>query len=280
MDLSQIKMVVTDMDGTLLNNHHEVSPLFYELFEELKSLGVTFVAASGRQYYSIIEKLDAIKDDIYVIAENGALSMHRNKELQTTGIDRATYLELLEITKNLEDSQVILCGRKKGYLEDYGEKFITMFEEYFGRFEIVDHLEDVVDDVYLKIAICNLKGSEKYLYPALKHLENRLKVKVSGEMWLDLSHTLANKGHALKQLQERLDVLPQETMVFGDYNNDLEMMGRASYSFAMENAHPNIKAAANYMTKSNEENGVEYMLEKLIAAKKGQTGNYQPLFGT
>ncbi len=268
MDLSQIKMVVTDMDGTLLNNNHEVSPLFYSLFEELKSLGVVFVAASGRQYYSIIDKLESIKDDIYVIAENGALSMHKNIELQTTGIDRQTYLELLEITKNLKDSQVILCGRKKGYLEDYGHEFITMFEEYFGRFEIVEDLQDVVDDVYLKIAICNLKGSEEFLYPALKHLEDRLKVKVSGEMWLDLSHALANKGYALKQLQERLEILPQETMVFGDYNNDLEMMGRATYSFAMENAHPNIKAAAQYTTKSNEENGVEYMLQKMIEAKK------------
>ncbi len=268
MDLSQIKLVATDMDGTLLNSKSEVSRHFFDLFEELQNLGVTFVAASGRQYYSIIDKLKPIKNDIYVIAENGALTMRQDKELQTTEIDRDTYLELLDITKTLKGSQVILCGRKKGYIEDYGQDFVNMFAEYYDRYEIVENLAEVTDDLYLKIAICNQKGSEEYLYPALKHLEDRLKVKVSGEIWLDLSHNLANKGYALQQLQESHHILPEETMVFGDYNNDLEMMSRATYSFAMENAHPNIKAVANYTTKSNNENGVEHMLTKMIEAKK------------
>ncbi|WP_103069280.1 HAD family hydrolase [Aquimarina sediminis] len=268
MDLSQIKMVATDMDGTLLNTNSKVSHHFFELFEELNDLGVIFVAASGRQYYSIIDKLKPIKDNIYVIAENGALTMRQDQELQTTTIDRQTYLELIDITKKLEGSQVILCGRKQGYIQDYGQDFINMFNEYYDRYEIVEDLADVTDDQYLKIAICNQKGSEEYLYPALKHLENRLKVKVSGEIWLDLSHSLANKGHALEQLQKSNNVLPEETMVFGDYNNDLEMMTRAKYSFAMENAHPNVKAIANYTTKSNNDNGVEYMLHKMIEAKK------------
>ncbi len=268
MDLSQIKLVATDMDGTLLNSKGEVSRHFFELFEELNNLGVTFVAASGRQYYSIIDKLKPIKDDIYVIAENGALTMRQNEELQTTEIDRETYLELLDITKTLQGSQVILCGRKKGYIEDYGQDFVDMFSEFYDRYEIVDDLAQVTNDKYLKIAVCNQKGSEKYLYPALKHLENRLKVKVSGEIWLDLSHNLANKGHALQQLQHNYKISPEETMVFGDYNNDLEMMTTAKYSFAMQNAHPNVKAVANYTTKSNNENGVEYILQKMIDAKK------------
>ncbi len=268
MDLSQIKLVATDMDGTLLNSKGEVSRHFFELFEELNALGVTFVAASGRQYYSIIDKLKPIKDDIYVIAENGALTMRQNKELQTTEIDRETYLELLEIARTLKGSQVILCGRKKGYIEDYGQDFVDMFSEYYGRYEIVENLAEVTDDKYLKIAICNQKGSEKYLYPALKHLEDKLKVKVSGEIWLDLSHNLANKGHALQQLQEKYQISTQETLVFGDYNNDLEMMTRAQYSFAMENAHPNVKEVANYTTKSNNDNGVEYILSKMINDKK------------
>ncbi|WP_062053991.1 Cof-type HAD-IIB family hydrolase [Aquimarina longa] len=268
MDLSQIKMVATDMDGTLLNDKGEVSTHFYTLFEQLRNLGVVFVAASGRQYYSIIHKLNAIKDDIFVIAENGALTMQKDLELQTTTIDRATYLELLDITKNIKGSQVILCGRKKAYIEDYGQDFRNMLDEYYGKYEVLDDLSQAIDDQYLKIAICHQEGSEKYLYPALKHLEDRLKVKVSGEVWLDLSHNLANKGYALEQLQKSHNIRPEETMVFGDYNNDLEMMSQATYSFAMENAHPNVKAIANYITKSNNENGVEYMLQKMIEDKK------------
>ncbi|HAI42908.1 MAG TPA: Cof-type HAD-IIB family hydrolase, partial [Maribacter sp.] len=62
MDLSKIKMVVSDMDGTLLNSNHQVSEQFFELFKELQSRDITFVAASGRPYNSIIDKLAPIKD--------------------------------------------------------------------------------------------------------------------------------------------------------------------------------------------------------------------------
>ncbi|WP_373518659.1 HAD family hydrolase, partial [Pricia sp.] len=68
MDLSRIKMVVTDMDGTLLNSDHEVSDRFLEIFQKLKERDILFVAASGRQYQSIVDKLASIKNDITVIA--------------------------------------------------------------------------------------------------------------------------------------------------------------------------------------------------------------------
>jgi len=81
MDLSNIKVVVSDMDGTLLNSNHEVSDRFFELFAQLKKRNIEFVAASGRQYHSIIHKLAPIKDEITVIAENGAFIKQQEKEL-------------------------------------------------------------------------------------------------------------------------------------------------------------------------------------------------------
>ena len=111
-------------------------------------------------------------------------------------------------------------------------------------------------------------GSEETTYPIAKALEKEVKVKVSGEYWLDISHLDTDKGRALKILQDQLKVSKAETMVFGDYNNDLEMIEQADYSFAMQNAHPNVTKAANYTTKSNNEGGVEHILEQLIAAKE------------
>ncbi|MDY0781318.1 HAD family hydrolase [Tenacibaculum sp. IB213877] len=268
MDLSKIKLVATDMDGTLLNSKGEVSNHFFDLFQELKELGVLFVAASGRQYYSIIEKLKPIKDDIYVIAENGALTMKQNEELQIKEIHRNVYLELIETVKKIENTQVILCGRKKGYIENYGSDFINFFSEFYDRYEIVDDFLQEIDDKCLKIAIYNKEGAERNIYPYVKHLEKDLKVKVSGEVWLDLSHNLADKGNALSQIQKKYNISADETMVFGDYNNDLEMLQKATFSFAMQNAHSNVKAIANYSTKSNDERGVEYILKKMIDAKK------------
>ena len=101
----------------------------------------------------------------------------------------------------------------------------------------------------------------------MKHLEGPLKVKVSGKFWVDLSHPDANKGYALKIIQDLLAISPAETMVFGDYNNDLEMLALADYSFAMANAHPNVLKAAKYSTLSNDAYGVEEVLEKVLVSK-------------
>ena len=89
-------------------------------------------------------------------------------------------------------------------------------------------------------------------------------MKVSGEHWVDLSGLETHKGNALQKLQDQLGVDKSQTMVFGDYNNDLEMLQLADFSFAMANAHPNVKKTANYSTKSNDELGVESILEKVI----------------
>ena len=71
MDLSRVKLVVSDMDGTLLNEKNEVSTRFFEQFKELQKRNIHFAAASGRQYQSILSKLDCIKNDISIIGENG-----------------------------------------------------------------------------------------------------------------------------------------------------------------------------------------------------------------
>ncbi|MBL4724215.1 MAG: HAD-IIB family hydrolase, partial [Lutibacter sp.] len=81
MDFSKVKLVVTDMDGTLLNSKSEVSKEFFKLYKQLKKYNIKFIAASGRQYYSIVDRFESIKNEITIVAENGAFAMHGNKEL-------------------------------------------------------------------------------------------------------------------------------------------------------------------------------------------------------
>ncbi|SFW36364.1 HAD family hydrolase [Cellulophaga fucicola] len=263
MDLSKVKMVVTDMDGTLLNSKHEVSPKFLEQFTQLRKKNILFVAASGRQYHSIIDKLYTIKDDILVIAENGAITKDKNEEILQTGLDRATILDLLQLISTIDNVYPVLCGKKKAYIRPDSKEFAEKFKEYYASYELLENLEDY-DDEILKIAIYHFESSETYIYPKVKHLESTLKVKVSGENWLDLSHVNAHKGYALQKLQDIFNISAAETMVFGDFNNDLEMLALADFSFAMANAHPNVTKAANYTTKSNDEYGVETILDQLL----------------
>jgi len=268
MDFSKVKLVVTDMDGTLLNSKSEVSDRFFDVYQQLKKHNIQFIAASGRQYFSIVDRFEKIKDEITIVAENGAFAMQGDEELFTTELPFEYISRTINILRTLNNVYIVLCGKSTAYIETKDEKFISMFKNYYSEYKLVDDLTEITDDTFFKIAAYHFDSSETHIYPAVKHLESDLKVIVSGEHWLDISHNNANKGAALNILQNKLGVTKEETMVFGDYNNDLEMLALADFSYAMANAHPNVKNIANYSTKNNDEFGVEIVLEELINSRE------------
>ena len=270
MDLSQIKLIATDMDGTLLNSNHEVSALFFELFKKIKKHNILFVAASGRPHYSISEKLSTIKNDIIIVAENGGIVTKQNNLLLSTPIKKDNLLQIENLLSTNSHIHPVFCTQTKAYFKQASNGHIMLLTEYYPIFKVIDSIGDIEEDI-IKIALYHEEDSERYIYPVFKHLESSYKIKISGKNWLDISDDLANKGHAIELIQKTHSISKEETMAFGDYNNDLEMLKQASYSFAMENAHPNVKEIANFKTKSNDDYGVEFVLEKLIEAKKNFT---------
>ncbi|MEX0363626.1 MAG: HAD family hydrolase, partial [Allomuricauda sp.] len=171
MDFSQIKMVVTDMDGTLLNSKHQVSPRFFEIFAALQQKKIQFVAASGRQYHSIVDKLNPIKEDILVIAENGALVKEKEHELLVTPIQQDLKDELLGIIEEIEGAHAMLCGKYNAYFDEKSASFLGDLKEYYSNYEIHKNLRDVTDQI-IKIAVYHNQNAEAHIYPALKDLEH------------------------------------------------------------------------------------------------------------
>lgn len=267
MNLSQIKLVVTDMDGTLLNSNHEVSDLFYKLFKELKKHNILFVAASGRPIYSIIEKLIPIKNDIIMVAENGGIVIRNQEDLLTNPIKKDGLIKVESLINSNNNIHPIYCTKSKAYFSQnsISNSFIKSLTEYYPKFSIINSLDTIKEEI-LKIALYHSEDSEKYVYPIFKQFEPEYNIKISGKHWVDISDSKANKGNAIKLIQKTNNISHQETLVFGDYNNDIDMLKLAKYSFAMENAHPNVKEVANFNTKSNDNFGVEIILEKMIKA--------------
>ena len=235
-----IKFIATDMDGTLLNSKKELSPEFYDVFEELKKRNILFAAASGRQYYTLAKEFNDIKDDMLFIAENGTFVVYKGKELVVNGLDRELANELIRIGRTIENADVVLCGKNSAYVESSDERFLGEVRKYYERCEIVDDLEKV-DDTVLKVTMCDFNGSEENSNKYFDKYRDELQVTVSGDIWLDITAGGVNKGVAIKEIQDLLDIDFEETMVFGDYLNDLEMMESAYHSYAMENAHEDLK---------------------------------------
>jgi Cof subfamily protein (haloacid dehalogenase superfamily) len=252
------------MDGTLLNDEHEVSDRFFKQYNILKAKGIHFTAASGRQLQSIRHALEPIKDEINIIGENGGILQHNNEVLTLLKLEQDQLTQCVDRLRKVENCYIILCGKNAAYFEQTDPEFIRLFRNYYHEAQHVEDLRAIIDDDFLKIAVFHFDSSEKYILPYVEDLKDDLKVIVSAKNWLDISHLESNKGYALHKLQQKLGITPEETLVFGDYNNDLEMIQLGKYSFAMENAHPKVKEAANFMTKSNNEQGVEHVLDMLI----------------
>lgn len=265
MDLSNVKLIVSDMDGTLLNAKEEVSPLFLKQFERLKALNIHFVAASGRQYNSIAQKLQSIKDQITIVGENGGVIKKENKTLFLQTFDSKKVVELIPHLRKIKNTFIILCGENKAFIESRNPNFIGMFKEYYNAHEIVKDLTSIPPhQPIIKIALYHSESSEQFIYPSVQQFKDEYLLKISGKNWLDISNLNSNKGTAIKFLQEKMNISPNQTMVFGDYLNDIEMLEVAKFSFAMKNAHEEVKKTARFMTESNSNLGVEKIIEQVI----------------
>ena len=114
--MKNVKMVITDMDGTLLNSNHEVSDKFFEIFKQLKQQNILFVAASGRPYYSITTKLAAIVEDIIIVAENGGLVLEQDTLLLSNAMDNENLTKLFTIVNSIENTFPMFCTKHQAYI--------------------------------------------------------------------------------------------------------------------------------------------------------------------
>ena len=258
-----IKLIATDMDGTLLNSKNEIQDGFHDIFDELKEKDIVFAAASGRQYYNLLERFNGYDEHMMFIAENGTFVVYKGKELVVNALDINLARELMKAAKVIDNAYIILCGKKSAYIDSYDERIIKETEKYYARYEIVDDLTKVEDDI-LKVTICDFSGAEFNSNKYFDEFRDKAQIAVSGYLWLDITAKGINKGVAIKEVQELLNIKYEETMVFGDYLNDLEMMKSAYHSYAMENAHDDLKRVARFRAKSNDDNGVVHAIKAIL----------------
>ena len=260
-----IKLIVTDLDGTLLDKNHQTNPEFWQLVKALQEDGITVAVASGRQYYNILETVAPIKDDVYILSENGSFCMYQNEPFLVTPLTKNECKEIYQTSLPIPKSFPVFCGTKAAYIEDNDPYLQNQLSYYMGKLILVDNLLEIEDDI-VKITIANFEDAEKIVYPHYVSFKNKYKVAIAGLTWIDITSYEANKGNAVKKLQEMLGVHYDETMVFGDFLNDLEMMHAAKYSYAMKNARPEIIEAANFITSfDNNNDGVLKTIQEVLS---------------
>ena len=251
-----IRLIATDMDGTLVDDAKQIHDELWPLIDELHARGITFCPASGRQYYNLRQEFDGVADELVFVAENGTYVVARGREISSDCLELGVAQRAVGKVRGIPEAGAVLCGKRSAYIERRDPPFLEQATLYYARLQIVDDLLEVTDDDVLKVAIYDFASAERNTAPRLAEIAATHQVVVSGAHWVDVLSPTANKGRAIRDVQKALGVTPDQTMAFGDFLNDLEMMDAATYSFAMANAHPLLKERARWVAPTNNANGV------------------------
>ncbi|MEV3860966.1 Cof-type HAD-IIB family hydrolase [Streptomyces sp. NPDC050095] len=263
-----IRLVVTDMDGTLLDGDGRIPGTLWPLLAELNRRGIVFCPASGRQYATLADQFAAVDDGGMVyIAENGTYVVRGGTEISSDVLDPGVAGWIVKAVRGLVedgvDAGVVVCGKRSAYVERSDEAFMTEVRKYYHRHEIVEDAGAVEDDI-IKVALFDFGHAETTTAPALAPLTASHQVVVSSEHWIDVMNPTANKGVAVRGLQRELGITAAQTMVFGDYLNDLQMLDAADWSYAMADAHPEVARRARHRAPSNTQDGVVRTVREVL----------------
>jgi Cof subfamily protein (haloacid dehalogenase superfamily) len=267
------KLVALDMDGTLLNSNKTISKENLKAIQNAKEKGVKVVLATGRPIKGIekyLSELNLISENDYAVAFNGAVVQNTktgevlSKTLMT--INDVGYLYNLskELHLNIHISTLTSCITPK--LNEYTqhEADLNGLDIEISDFKHIDPNTTIVKVMFI--------DHESLLNNAIKKLPNEIYNKYtvvrSAPFFLEFINKEVNKGVGVDILAKNLGIKKEEVICMGDAGNDIHMIEYAGLGVAMGNAFPEIKKIANYITKTNEENGVAHAINKFILDDK------------
>lgn len=261
-----VKLIASDIDGTLMRyGETSLPPALFDLIRRLRTAGVLFCPASGRQYHSLRKLFAPVADEACFLCENGAVVFGPGTEaeapiLSKTPMPRGEALALIRDIQALPETHALISGQNVSYLWHWPEKLVRDLQEWTGnRVRTVERLEDIEEDIVKIAAHC---PSPSAAAEALgKRWDGPFHMAEAGPIWLDF--TLSDKGTGLRGLCRSLGVETAEVMAFGDNWNDVPMLETAGVPWLMRSAAPALRERFPRQCES--------VLEVLEAVLRGET---------
>lgn len=260
-----IKLIATDMDGTFLDGNKMFDYEFLSQFYKMQELGIKFVLASGNQYFRLYGQFIPMSEEIFFVADNGAYIAKGPNLISYSTLSGDQVKATLASLKAYSQLFVIMSGIKGVHLLEKDRPYENIAHLYYRNIIFHQSFDEVKDEI-MKIAIYDPQ-SDIHLYEdqirAL--LPKGITATTAGNEWLDIQKTGVNKGTGIKKLQKLLNLTPDECAAFGDAMNDVSLLNSVTYSYAMKNADPRIKAIARVtLPWTNEEQGVVKQIRKIL----------------
>ncbi|CCI82717.1 Cof-type HAD-IIB family hydrolase [Lactobacillus hominis] len=266
-----IKLIAVDLDGTLLNSEQKITTLTKEALQKAAAMGIKVVPCSGRPFPGVkeyLEELNLADKNQYAVTFNGALVFNLSGKVLVKELLNYTDLKYFYDLGQKYDMQFHFELEDRFVTSEHFLNYFMSRESWLTRMPIeVTNFEKIDQNIAFTKGM--FSGSPDRIVEFLKQLPQELfekyNVSTSDPTLVEINSLTASKGNALKELGQTLGIASEQIMIFGDQRNDLSMFNESGFhKVAMGNAIDEIKQKADFVTKTNDEDGIAYALGELV----------------
>ncbi len=261
---SKIKLIASDMDGTLLDENGQVPPETFGLILALRERGVRFVASSGRRYDRLCDFFSPVKDRMDFVASNGAQVFADGVQIDREVYSHLAIRRLAKTVAMFPNMHLALFDRTKSYLLDDEDKFVREVDKDLPNVERIYELPSPQVSIIKASIFCDDGNVMDNAYVLQRELGGLFTFAPSGSSYIDVMQPGISKASGIAQVMEHHGIDASEVMAFGDAMNDYEIIRFVGTGCAMANGRPALRAVADRVIGSNVEHAVQSEMRRVL----------------
>lgn len=259
-----VKLIASDMDGTLLDENGQVPPETFDLILALREHGVRFVASSGRRYDRLCDFFSPVKDRMDFVASNGAQVFADGVQIDREVYSHLAIRRLAKTVAMFPNMHLALFDRTKSYLLDDEDKFVREVDKDLPNVERIYELSSPQVSIIKASIFCDDGNVMDNAYVLQRELGGLFTFAPSGSSYIDAMQPGISKASGIAQVMEYHGIDASEVMAFGDAMNDYEIIRFVGTGCAMANGRPALRAVADRVIGSNVEHAVQSEMRRVL----------------
>lgn len=259
-----VKLIASDMDGTLLDENGQVPPETFDLILALRGHGVRFVASSGRRYDRLCDFFSPVKDRMDFVASNGAQVFADGVQIDREVYSHLAIRRLAKTVAMFPNMHLALFDRTKSYLLDDEDKFVREVDKDLPNVERIYELPSPQVSIIKASIFCDDGNVMDNAYVLQRELGGLFTFAPSGSSYIDAMQPGISKASGIAQVMEYHGIDASEVMAFGDAMNDYEIIRFVGTGCAMANGRPALRAVADRVIGSNIEHAVQSEMRRVL----------------
>lgn len=246
-----INFIVSGLDGILIQpGEKAVAEETIDRILELKKRGALFAVASGNNYDAVAPLFGKARNDIVYICNDGGVIIYQDKIISKTPVDRLVLHDIVNEIKKEGKCKVVVAGERNALTSSRNHDFVKYYKNKNVELEYVEEVKTVHGDV-TKVTIYCPEGLDSEMYENFYNKwAKKANVSVSNSKEAYVTGQYVTKGNALAVVQHVFEISEEDTVVFAKGYSDMDMFEHTYFSYAMQDADPEVKREAKHIAEN------------------------------